>query len=86
MWVQGSEAWSTDGSRVAYWIGRCLQWAELFDCGIARYALYVTDTGTGTRALVAYTVGAGRAVFSPDGRRLVYHNSASRDFYVVAVP
>ena len=86
-WVSGFEAWSTDGSRVAYWIGRCLQWSDLFDCGVARYALYVADARTGTRTRVAYTGGgAGPTVFSPDGGRIVYHSPSTGEFYVVDVP
>jgi Tol biopolymer transport system component len=87
MWIPGYEAWSRDGSRVAYWTGLCLKWTDLFDCGVARYALYVADARTGTRTRAAYVSGsAGPAVFSPDGGRIVYHNGEARGFYVVDVP
>jgi len=83
-WVEGGEAWSADGTRVAYWIERCLQWAGFANCGVARYALFVADARTGSRVRVAYTDrGTGPTVFSPDGRRLVYHSDAGGEFYVV---
>jgi len=83
-WVEGYEAWSADGTRVAYWIERCLRWAGFADCGVARYALFVADARTGSRVQVAYTDrGAGPTVFSPDGRRIVYHSSAGGEFYAI---
>ncbi len=93
-WAAGHEAWSADGSRVAYWIGRCHQWAGVFDCAVIRYALYVADAHSGTRVRVAYTSrGPGPTVFSPDGRRILYYGGASvyysatgGEFYSVDVP
>ncbi len=89
--IWGGESWSNDGTRVAYWSGRCLDWAGWADCSIVRYALFVGDTRSGTWVRVAYTSqGTGSTVFSPDGRRLVYHASpdgeSEGDFYVVDVP
>jgi Tol biopolymer transport system component len=80
-------AWSTDGTQVAYWIGRCYEFESPFgDCVLARYALFVADTHSGTRSRVAYTSAEPwSSVFSPDGTRLVYHTSDG-EFYVVAVP
>jgi hypothetical protein len=70
---------------VAYWIARCLRWAELFDCETARYALFVADAHTGTRVRVAYTSEPGPTVFSPDGRRIVYQGPGG-EFYLIEVP
>ncbi|MBE0592414.1 MAG: hypothetical protein IH616_08445, partial [Gemmatimonadales bacterium] len=86
-WSTGSAAWSVDGTHVAYWIGRCFEFApKSFDCALARYALFVADTRTGTWSRVAYTsAGPGPSVFSPDGTRLVYHVSDG-EFYSVELP
>jgi hypothetical protein len=79
-------AWSSDGTRVAYWTSRCLAWAALFDCSISRQSLFVADTRSGSRVSVAYTgAGSGPTVFSPNGTRLVYHDSDG-GFYLVDVP
>ena len=86
-WQIGAESWSADGTRVAYWIGRCFSWRAMFDCGVARYALLVADTRTGTRVRVAYTsLEPGRSVFSPDNRRIAYRNYDADALYVVDVP
>jgi len=80
-------AWSMDGTQVAYWIGRCYEYASPFgECVLPRYALFVADARSGTWSRVAYT-GAepGPSAFSPDGTRLVYHTSDG-EFYLVAVP
>jgi hypothetical protein len=92
MWMSGYEAWSPDGTRVAYWSERCHEWAGMFDCSVVRYALYVADTRTGAQVRVAYTSDrAGLTVFSPDGRRIVYHTYRMYDWdadaaYLVDVP
>ena len=78
-------AWSIDGTRVAYWIGRCFAVTAMFKCTLGRNALFVADTRSGTRVRVAYTAGYGPTVFSPDGTRLVY-NDSDGDFYVIEVP
>jgi Tol biopolymer transport system component len=80
-----NHAWSIDGTRVAYWIHRCFGVTAMFECVVGRSALFVADTRWGTWVRVAYTAGSGPIVFSPDGTRLVYHDSDG-DFYVVEVP
>lgn len=66
-------AWSLDGSRVAYWVGRCVVWGEPIECAHERWALFVAEAGAGTRERVAYVPASGPMVFSPDGTRIVYH-------------
>jgi len=89
-WVSRYAAWSMDGTRVAYWTIRCIEWAQMFDCSLTRCALFVADTRTGTRVRVAYTSDrTGPTAFSPDGTRIVYHGApenSSGNFYVVEVP
>lgn len=84
-WGIGRAAWSRDGTHVAYWIGRCFE-VDLFDCVLARYALFVGDTRSGTWSRVAYTsAGSGPVAFAPDGRHLVYFDPEGK-FYLVTVP
>ncbi len=89
--VWGHAAWSPDGTQVAYWTARCIEWAELFDCEIGRTSLYVADTRTGERARVVNTSdGSGPVAFSPDGTMLVYFSSPPAQvegrFYLVELP
>ncbi len=89
----GHEAWSADGTRVAYWVGRCHHFAGWGNCAIARYALFVADAHTGEHVQVALTSGEpGPTAFSPDGRRIVYSSGAASfdarpvALYLVQVP
>jgi hypothetical protein len=90
IFVEENGAWSDDGTRIAYWTYQCLDWEDLFDCGLWRYALFVADAQSGERERVAYSDGMGPTAFSPDGRRLVYSRSGSEgdggSLYIVGVP
>ena len=89
VFVEGNGAWSDDGTRVAYWTYRCLDFED-FDCALWRYALFVADAHSGERERVAYSDGMGPTAFSPNGRRLVYSRSGTDaeggSLYIVAVP
>ena len=76
-----AEAWSEDGSKLAFWSGACLRRSSgsLFGyrCFEAEDHLHVTDAdGRGDRIVaVAYVgedVSSGRAAFAPDGKRIAY--------------
>jgi hypothetical protein len=73
------EAWSEDGSKLAFWSSVCLQSSgSLFGaCSKVEHHLHVTDAdGRGdTIVAVAYVGGNvwnGRAAFAPDGKRIAY--------------
>jgi hypothetical protein len=90
IFVESNGAWSDDGTRIAYWTYRCLDFEDFTDCALWRYALFVADAQSGERERVAYSDGMGPTAFSPDGRRLVYSRSGSEGdggaLYIVGVP
>ncbi len=76
-YVGFAEAWSEDGSKLAFRSSACLRSTGFFKsyrCHERENHLHVTDAdGQGdTIVVVAYNVSTGKAAFAPDGKRIAY--------------
>jgi len=85
-WMRSAQTWSTSGDRVAYAAPFCLdEFLYPGGCRLERVALFTADPRTGSHTRVVFTVGVfGKAVFSPDGKRIVYNLDG--DLYISHVP